>query len=200
MKNCFILLLIFVMCGCVTVPRGTGLSKAEPINSPINKSAWLSKVAILDSSVNDKNAIEDALTINILEYIQEGQYFKGVNLLPGKVNKNDIVLRFELDSYQQKRSPHPAYFPAAILTATLYIWFGGPIFNDSSVLSGKLIVEGPSNSIIAEVSSQLSEKHAVSFWSPEYYCPSGIEARTQLIKELLHKMIYNIKHKEGGLI
>lgn len=187
---------VLFLSGCVTLPRGTGLYKATPISNTIDKKAWLSKVEILDASVKDKSVTEDSLTSNILEYLQEGRYFKEVNLLPGKVDEKDLVLRFQFDRYQQKRSVHPDYFPTALLTATLYIWFGGPIFIDSSSLSSKLAVEDSHRTLITEVSSQVNEQHNVSFWSPEYILPSGIEARTSIIKELLSKASDGIRQKE----
>ena len=187
---------ILFISGCVTLPRGTGLYKATPISNSIDKKVWLLKVVILDPSVDKKSSIEDSLTSNILEYLQEGRYFKEVNLLPGKVDEKDLVLRFQFDRYQQKRAVHPAYFPTAFLTATLYIWFGGPIFIDSSSLSGKLTVEDSHSTLITGVSSQVNEEHNVSFWSPEYALPSGIEARTSIIKELLSKASDGIRQKE----
>ncbi len=189
-----IFIIVFIS-GCVTLPRGAGLNHATPVDNTIEKKVWLSKVEIMDPSVKNKSTIEDSLTLKVLKYLQEGRYFYDPNLLPGKVGAEDLVLRFEFDRYHQQRAPHPAYFPAAILTATFYIWFDGPIYNDSSNLSGKLTVESSSGSIITEVSSQLNEHHGVSFWSPEYVLPSGIEARTSIINDLLTKASADIRQK-----
>lgn len=183
---CLICIMILIS-SCVSLPRGTGLSKAIPAEKTIDNKVWLSKVEVSDPTVEDKSLIEDSLTIHILQYIEDGKYARDVNLLPGKVSENDLIFQFQFDKYLQKRSPHPAYFPAAILTATFYIWFGGPIFVDTSEISGSLIVKDSSGSIVTKESSQVSEEHNVSLWSPQYALPSGIDARTQIIKTLLSK-------------
>jgi len=194
---CLVVLFFFstTITGCITVPVGTGLSRANPVSNGTDRKVWLSKVDILDVFVRDKNVVEESLTVSVFEYIKEGMYFKDVNLLPGKVGDEDFILHFQFDSYQQKRSLHPAYFPAAFFTLTLYIWFGGPIVNDSSYLSGILEVEDSRGSRITKVDHSVSERHGVSLWSSEYALPSGIKARTLIVKELLNKAIADIRQR-----
>lgn len=179
-KGLYLLLFYFVLFvpGCMTVPVpvGTGLSQASPTGSTLDKKVWLSRVAILDSSIDDKSIIEESLTVNLLEYLQEGRYFKAVNILPGKVAEKDLILRFQFDQYQQKRD----HFRAT----------------DISNLTGKLIIEDSFGSIITEVESQVNEKHPVPAWSPRTHFPSGIEARTSIINDLLKKAITGIRQKE----
>jgi len=180
---------VLLTSGCMTLPRGTSLAHNTPSDIHINKEAWVRKADMLDPTVADRHSLENPLTLNILEYIREGKYFTDANLLPGEMGQDDLVLHFQFDLYEQKRSVHPAYFPLALGTLTFYIWFGGPIYVDSSDLSGKLIVEDFSGSKILEVNSKIEEEHNVSFWSPEYTFPSGIEGRTMLVKELLDKVV-----------
>ncbi len=182
--------------GC-TMPAGTGLKRAMPAAAPCARRAWLSRVEIADWSVDNKSRLEDSLTLNILEYMREGRYFADANVLPGKPGRDDVVLRFRFDRYELRRSPHPAYFPGALLTLTLYIWVGGPIFTDRSDLAATLVVEDAGGARIASETSQVFDEHSVSLWSSEYVLPSGVEARTSIVKELLAKAVAAIG-KTGG--
>lgn len=180
------------------MPPEARLHRATPsANNMIDRRVWLSKVEILDPSVDDKSATENTLTVNILKYLQEGRYFKEANFFPDKVDESDLVLRFQFDRYKQKRTVHPAYFPGALLTATLYIWVGGPVTTESLSFSGKLIVEDSHGSLITEVSSQVNDKYNLSIysneksatWSGRAINPRATDARTLIIKELLNKAI-----------
>ena len=105
----------------------------------------------------------------------------------------DVVLDFTFDRYQQKRNPHPAYFPAAILTLTGYIWVGGPIFVDTTDLSGKLVVKDATGNVLVTTTAVSRDAHNVSLWSPDYALPSGIEGRTALASDLLDKAVTELK-------
>jgi hypothetical protein len=180
----------------MAVPRGTGLGRPPRIDQPIPQRAWLQRVSIADQGVSDRNDIEESLTINTLEYIREGAYFRDAATLPGNLQPGDVVLRLTFDRYDQKRSAHPAYFPAAFLTATLYIWIGGPIFNDTSHLSAVLRAEDASGVRLAEARSEVRERHSVSLWSPQYALPSGIDARTRLIGDLFGKVLAHLRRHQ----
>lgn len=206
---CVLCLFAFVVSGCATMPPEAKLDEAPLSSNTIDKKVWLAKVEIVDPSLDnktfkqytasidqaptvyDKSATENTLTVNILKYLQEGRYFKEANFLSGNVGENDLVLRFKFDRYQLRRVVHPLYFPGALLTATLYIWVGGPIATEKINFSGKLIVEDFRGSQIAEVSSEVNNKRSVSLYSKN---AAGVnaprvaaEARTTLINELLNK-------------
>ena len=178
------------------MPPGTGLESPAPVTSAMDRKAWLARVEVHDASV--QSAIEDNLTANLLEYLREGNHFRDVDLLTGKIGADDLVLRFRFDRYRQTRSPHPAYFPAAIATLTLYIWFGGPIFTDSSDLSGSLSVENASGSSMVKVEAQINEDRNVSIWSQEYVFPSGLKARSAFIRDLLDQAIAQLQRDRKG--
>ena len=188
--------LVLLMEGCVTIPPGTGLSRGNPVTDTIKKKAWLSKVIMHDPSINYPNTVEESFTLNLLEYLGERKYFQNVSLLPGKLEKEDFVLYLEFDHFQQRRAPHPAYFPAAILTLTLYIWFGGPIYVDSSDFSGRIKIEDFDGNQISEAEAKLKVENNVSIWSSNYILPSsGIELRTQIINDLMNKAVGKLKEK-----
>ena len=79
--------------------------------------------------------------------------------------------------------PHPTYFSLALITLTLYIWFGGPIYEDVSDLSGVLTVKDGTGRSLTQVTSHLHDVHSVSLWSPQYILPSGISARSSLMQQ-----------------
>lgn len=187
----FIFLLLMV--GCTTIPPGTSLGKPKLADHVLAKKAWLAKVEILDPSLTDKKEIvESSLTVAVQEFVREGKFFSDISLLPGRIGSEDVLLNLQFHRYTQKRSPHPAYFPAAILTLTLYIWFGGPIFVDTSDLYGTATIRNPSGEILAKATSETREEHNVSFWSMEYVFPSGLEARTASVGDLLGKVVREV--------
>jgi len=194
LRICLVLCLL-ALSGCVTLPAGTGLNAPIHSENALPRKAWIGTVKIADDSVKNRPVVEDSLRGNIMTYLQEGGYFLETSSLPGKVAADDLVLDFRFDHYIQKRTPHPAYFPLALVTMTFYIWFGGPIFVDESSLSGVLEIHNGSGKSIGNVISQLHEEHNVSLWSPEYALPSGIKARTSLIQELISKASTDIRNK-----
>lgn len=197
-RGIYLLCLLFiipVISGCVSTIR-SGLGDATPVSNTIDKKVWLSKVEILDLSGEDKSIAEESFTLNLLEYLQEGRYFKEVNLLPGKVGEDDLILRFRFDRFKEKYGVHPAYFPGALLTATLYIWVGGPCATMSSNLSGKLIVEDSHGSLITKVNYEVKGKRNFSIWTASEQGDFFSKPRTLIIKELLDRACATLQQRE----
>jgi hypothetical protein len=191
-----IVLLLFVG-GCFTPPPGANLGSRSPVKDPMSQRAWLAPVEISDTSVDNRSDVAEQLTTSIREYAREGRYFSDVLRLPGNIVGEDLVLRFRFDRYYLKRSAHPAYFPAAFLTATLYIWAGGPIFRQTTALAGSLAVEDATGHVIAHATAMNREVHNVSFWSPEYALPGSVEARTRFVEELLDEVRATLRQRGG---
>ena len=197
-RNAAVCLLLWLAAGCIQVPRGTGLSRPTPMGSAVKQAVWLARVEILDPEVPDKSVVEDSLTVNVLEYLQEAQYSRTVNVLPGAPRPGDHILRLRFDRYRQQRAPHPAYIPGALLTLTMWIWFGGPIYTDTADLSGQLSVEEADGTVLAVVKSEHKESHSVSLWSPQFAIPSGIEARTAIVRDLFEQARNRMRQEGGG--
>ncbi len=190
-----ILTSLLILSGCVSLPPGTGLNSPTNTKSLLNQKAWIGTVKLTDYSTENKSIVEDSLRGNITAYIQQTGYFTETNTLPGKAGNNDWILDFQFDQYQQNRSMHPAYFPLAIATATLYIWFGGPIVVDSSELSGTLTVKNSTGQTLLKTSSNVHEEHNVNFWSPDYILYDGNRPRTTLMDDLMSKVYTGIHSK-----
>jgi hypothetical protein len=175
--------------GCLTVPTGTSLETARPASVSVARGAWLAQALVTDPSAKETVELQRSLTLNIAAYAADAKYFARVNQLPGKLRPDDVVLRFEFDRYQLRRAPHPAYFPGAILTLTLYIWFGGPIGRDTANLSGQLRIEDAAGQELVTVRDAFEDTHDVSLYSPDYAFPSSIHSRTNLVRSLLDKAV-----------
>ncbi len=180
----------------MAMPLGTGLSRPTRVGPTIDRTGWFAPAEIADPEVRDKSLLEHSLTVNVVEYVQEAEYFRAVKTMPGQLGAADYLLRLRFNRYRQRRAPHPAYFPGAILTLTLWIWAGGPIYRDTSDLAAELVVTDGRGSVLTTVISAMTEAHSVSLWSPEYSLPSGIAARTALIKDLMNKAVRDLARSE----
>jgi hypothetical protein len=193
------LLLPCLFAGCVALPRGTGLSRPTRVAASIDRRAWLARVEIADPDVPGKALIEDSLTINVLEYLGEAGYFRTVNVLPGQVNAADYLLRLRFDRYRQQRAPHPAYFPGALLTLTLWIWFGGPIYTDTSDLAASLVVEDRRGRALTTLVAEKKERHSVSLWSPQICAAERHRGGTAIVEDLFERATNYLQQQKGGL-
>ncbi len=157
--------------------------------------AWLAPATITDPDSVQRREIEQSLTLSIATYVEEAKYFSRVNRLPGTPRPDEYVLRFEFSRYRMERTPHPAYFPLAILTLTIYIWVGGPIYVDESTLTGELVVTDVSGKTLVQVSDSFADQHDVSFNSPDYMFPTGMTARTTLVRTLLDRAVQDLESR-----
>ena len=175
------------------MPVGTTLEPATPAPVSLNRGAWLSPVEITDPATRKAAELQRSLTLSIASYVNDTKYFSRVNQLPGEPRADELVLSYRFDRYELERQPHPAYFPCALLTLTLYIWFGGPIYNDVADLSGTLEVRDTSGKELALVHETHEETHSVNLWSTEYALPSSAKARTVLVRRLLDQAVVELR-------
>ena len=181
--------------GCVSVPPGSALEPARPAQVRLPSGAWLAPATITDPAAVQRREIEQSLTLSIATYVEDAKYFSRVNRLPGNPRPDEYVLYFDFSRYQMERTPHPAYFPLAILTLTIYIWVGGPIYVDKSTLAGELVVKAVSGATLVQVSDSFADQHDVSFNSPDYLFPTGMAARTTLVRTLLDRAVAELESR-----
>jgi hypothetical protein len=182
-----------LLTACAGVPVGTALGSASPAARAQPRAAWIESVKIDDPKVPDASALEGSLSLSVKRYLEESQAFQRVGLLPGEIGADDVVLRLEFQRYRQRRRPHPAYFPLAILTLTAYIWVGGPVYRDTSDLAARLEAKDREGRSLASVEKALSQNQDVSFLSQEYTFPSGLDARTNLMRALLDELVQQLQ-------
>jgi hypothetical protein len=137
--------------------------------------------------VKNQRVVEDSLRANIAVFLQESGYFLETSTLPGKVNPEDLLLDFRFPRFRQELSIHPAYFPAALITLTFYIWFGGPVSVDECDLSGILTVKDGNGRLLVESNAEIRERQNLSIYSGPMFLPSGLSARTTLVHDLARK-------------
>lgn len=175
--------------GCFTLPPGTTFKKGDPGTVQVSKRAWVNSVKVTDPAVTNPRVLEDSLRANLTVFLQESGYFVSIDTLPGVVKPEDLVLDFRFSRFWQERRVHPAYFPAALLTLTLYIVFGGPITIDECDVSGSLIVKDGNGQVVAESAAQAQDRENISLYN---VVPSGGTARTAMAQELLQKAIQKL--------
>ena len=188
----YVLLIIFILAtsGCVNLPPSSDLKSGEHAVNILPKMIWIDEVKVTDADVKNQKVIEQSLRGNITTYIQDVGYFKEANALPGIIGKNDLVLDFQFDHFIQERHLHPLGLPASFLTLGLYLVFGGPVAVDESNLSGLLIVKDSNTQTLTKVTAEIQEDHNVSMYNS---IPTGLEARTSLVNELLTKCVNELK-------
>jgi len=176
--------------GCVSYPQGVGLEPASAKHIHTKKNIWL-KPAVIDAWKNseDKNTAETSMTLSLQKFLEETGSFEQVSVLPGKIADRDHVLNFRFKNFSVSRSAHPAYFPAAILTLTFYIWFNGPIYIDTININADLYVTDLAGKPVAEFSENINKEINVGFSDPEYYMPSGIRQRTAVVNGLVDQYL-----------
>jgi len=210
-----IILLCFIVAssGCTGLVFRTGLNGTIPSTNVINKKVWLSKLELSDYVIQSpplfrrifenqteinrqysqlKPHVEEFLTFSILKSLRDGHYFKEVNALPGNVEAEDLILKFQFDRYLEKSTLHPLATPFLIAFPLfpLYGFLGGPLVINGSELSGTLTVEDIDGSPLAQVKSHIKESNTVFFWSKRNYL---LEARTFIINDLLTKALIELE-------
>ncbi len=136
-------LLSLVLTGCVSfTPSGPIGLPERIVEQSIPAGAMVKDVVISDPRLNEnqRRNISNVLTTQIAQHVERGEYFERVISFPAKLGEQDIELQFEFSSLKGKRTPHPGYFPGALLTLTVWIWVNGPIYVDKYDLAAELTI------------------------------------------------------------
>lgn len=199
LRPLFFSTIALLLTGCITMPQGTSLNDAEPAARTVQQSVWLKPAIIQDRKARISNPIdaENTLTTSIATYARDSRRFSSVQVLPGNTRDGDHVLAFSFSDYRLQRQPHPAYFPVAILTATLYIWFNGPIYNDKSDVYGTLQVYDTRDNLLATFNKGYTGKKSVGLWSGNYAFPDGSTPRTLVVNDLLDQYQAYLLQQQG---
>jgi hypothetical protein len=166
---------LFAGCTSIPLPPSASLNPPDNRSGTVDSNAWVKHVEITDPAIQDqeqKKHVENTLTNNLLRFLRDGKYFRKVELFPGQLQPEDLVLQFQFDRYRKTRS------------AKVFQSF------DASDLSGTLVITRPNGQLVKEVKAVVNEEHQVVPHSSEAYFPSGMVARTQVIEELLRKALF----------
>jgi len=177
--------------GCVSfTPLGPIGDPVEHASTTLKRGAQINEVVISAPQVNDTvraNASRQ-LTDQISNYVEKSDYFNKVVVFPVKAGEDDVILKFDLTSLSGKRTPHPGYFPGALLTLTMWIWVNGPIYVDDYDLAGTLVIEDRNGRTLAKASEQIKFDQNTGFWDDDYFSFTlGAHQLRDLIAHLMAK-------------
>lgn len=194
-RSCLLMAFLALLTGCVTLPQSAGLS------SGVGKSrdTFARDVQVLQVRIDPASqganlqTTETSMTLAIKRYIEEAAMFRAVRLPNEAPPAQGHRLQFRFDRFSATRKVHPAYFPGALLTLTLYIWVNGPVGIDSADIHGVLTVLDAGGRPVAEFSKTLAANRNVGIYDPEYLMPSGVEERTAVVQDLLEQYAQFLK-------
>ncbi|EPG75582.1 putative lipoprotein [Leptospira fainei serovar Hurstbridge str. BUT 6] len=195
-ERLFLAIGIVIVTGCVSIPVGVNLSEPKTKAFPLPSTVYIEKV-ILPVYLENRLQKEEKFTLSVLDFAAKSEYFTKVNYIgqkdPG--DRNYHVLQITCDEYLERREPHPAYFPLAIITVTLYIWLGGPIHTDYSKYSCELKAKDSKQKVIFSDKKAISNEKNSNMFDNRRYFPSSIEDRTEVIGSLLLNVYNYLKEK-----
>lgn len=175
--------------GCVSFnPSGPIGSPSQTAEKTYGHAAMIDDVRVSDATIDEdvKRTISNQLTGQISQHVERGEYFQRLIAFPAKVDDEDVVLKFNFTSLQGKRTPHPGYFPGALLTLTMWIWVNGPIYVDKYNLAGELVIEDAHGHPLASSRKTLVRNQNTGLWDRDYYNMALGDAQlTQLVEDLL---------------
>lgn len=189
-------LLSLSLTGCVSFnPAGPISEPAEKASSPRHQAVMVDDVVVSDSSIDAevRKNLSSQFTAQLNKRIERGEYFREVISFPATLGEQDLLLKLEFSSLQGKRTPHPAYFPGAILTLTGWIWFNGPIYVDKYDLTGSLGFEDVHGKTLASSQKTLHLKQNIGLWDDDYFNPAlGASQLNTLVEQLLQESLQQL--------
>ena len=191
-------LLSLVLTGCVSfTPSGPIGLPERIVEQSIPAGAMVKDVVISDPRINEnqRRNISNVLTTQIAQHVERGEYFERVISFPAKLGEQDVELQFEFSSLKGKRTPHPGYFPGALLTLTVWIWVNGPIYVDKYDLAAELTIRDATGKQVAVLQKTLQLNQNTGLWDADYFSTSlGARQLTQLVEDLLQDGTRQLQH------
>lgn len=183
-------LLMLGLGGCVSFhPSGPIGAPTETAQRTYPHAAQINEITITDKEITNDNwrrTVSTNLTEQIGQHVERGKYFEHRITFPARVEGDDVVLKFNFSSLDGKRTPHPGYFPGALLTLTMWIWVNGPIYVDKYDLAGDLQIEDATGKPLASSHKTLNLRQNTGLWDSDYANGAlGSTQLTQLVESLL---------------
>jgi hypothetical protein len=191
-------LLSLALTGCVSfTPTGPISMPTQVIEQPIQAGAMLKDVQVTDERVNAKRRaqVSQQLASQLTKHLESGKYFQRMISFPATLDEQDVELNFTFTSLYGKRTPHPAYFPGALLTVTMWIWFNGPIYVDKYDLAAELTINDSTGKQVALSRKSINLKQNTGLWDADYFNTQlGAKQLTQLVEDLLKDGTQQLTH------
>jgi len=171
------------------IPQGASLRRPAPAAKALERTAWVDQVAVSDPTVDSRADLETALQGSILQYLDEGGWFREVAPCCGKVGDDHLVLRFRFERYRYRISENH-------LNQSLFNL--GTWYEERPDLSATLTVENGLGERVAEASHSLCEPRAMNFWkdSAEVVLDHSLDDRTRLVHGLVQSVILILEVRE----
>lgn len=192
MKKLLCLCTVFLsltLTGCVSfIPAGPIGDPAQKAQSTQPRAAMVEDVVITDSKVNDarRKTLSAQFTEQLARRVERGEYFEEVISFPATLGEQDVALKFTFTSLKAKRTPHPAYFPGALLTLTVWIWVNGPIYVDKYDVAGNLQIVDAHGKLLSSSEQAVKLNQNTGLWDNDYFNTSlGADQLNQLVEQLL---------------
>ncbi|TBU88323.1 hypothetical protein [Phytopseudomonas dryadis] len=190
--------LLLALTGCVS------FNPAGPIGDPAQKAAqtqpraaMIEDVAITDGKIDEalRKTLSAQFTQQLIRRVERGEYFEELISFPATLGEQDVALQFTFTSLQGKRTPHPGYFPGALLTLTIWIWVNGPIYVDKYDVAGSLEIVDASGKVLASSEQAIKLQQNTGLWDSDYFNMSlGSDQLNQLVEQLLQDGTRKLPH------
>lgn len=181
--------LLLTLTGCVSmVPAGPIDHPAQKASFTQPRAAMVDDVVITDTKVQEalRKTLSAQFTAQLARRVERGEYFQEVISFPATLGKDDVALKFTFTSLKAKRTPHPAYFPGALLTLTVWIWVNGPIYVDKYDLAGNLQITDAQDRLLSSSEQAVKLNQNTGLWDDDYFNASlGAGQLNQLVEQLL---------------
>lgn len=188
-----------MLTGCVSfIPAGPIAPPIEIAEHTLPVGASVKDVQVSDENIDAavRRNIGVQLTSQINTYIERGEFFQKMIVFPAKVGEKDVELTFNFTTLKGKRTPHPAYFPGALLTLTVWIWVNGPIYVDKYDLSGELRITDSSGKQLALSRQVIKRDQNTGLWDNDYFNMTlGSHQLTELVDVLLKDATHQLPQK-----
>ena len=185
-----------VQSGCATRAMPAAFVYDGPPKVRVDRKAWVAQAEVTDTKVEDREAFELAVSLEIVKYLKQKGYFREVDVLSRERGEDDLTLRFRFSRFRQTLGfVHPAAIPGLLATVTLYALFGGPIIRDTCDLEGTLEIEDSRGARIAEIRHSVEESDNFNLYKP--HDPAGlntdfVDARSRFIREVVEKALMGL--------
>lgn len=188
--------LLLTLTGCVSfVPAGPIGDPAQHATTTQARAAMVEDVVITDSKVKDalRKTLSAQFTEQLARRVERGEYFQEVISFPATLGEKDVALKFTFTSLKAKRTPHPAYFPGALLTLTVWIWVNGPIYVDKYDLAGDMQIVDAHGKLLSSSEQAVKLNQNTGLWDNDYFNTSlGADQLNQLVEQLLQDATHKL--------
>lgn len=145
----------------------------------------------------EMNKYQGAFEKQIVAELRYSGMFAGVYYNDYEAGDVDLEIRVAPATLWFDLSPHPAGIPLAFVTATLYIWVGGPMVTHYQQYEVTLNVYDPNGGHLFEISEKDWFTHGVGFYSKEYGSRTCIGPDfKEIVRPLLSRLSEKLSESE----